>query len=99
MIYRVVVTARARADALEALRWKAERSAQVAARWYAGLEKAIAKLSRFPERHPIAEEESERLGIILRRLIYGKKPGVYCLLFSIEDDAVILHRSGTVPAA
>lgn len=91
MIYRVVVTARARTDTIEAFRFKVEQSTQVAARWLSGLEKAIAKLSKFPERHPIAEEESERLGIPLRQMIYGKKPGTYRLLFSIEDDAVILH--------
>jgi hypothetical protein len=46
---------------------------------------------KFPERHPIAEEESERLGIPLRQMIYGKKPGTYRILFSIEGDAVVLH--------
>jgi plasmid stabilization system protein ParE len=64
--YRVIVTARARADAVEAFRWKADLSHQAAARWYAGLEKAIVKLSELPERHPIAEEESKVLGITLR---------------------------------
>jgi plasmid stabilization system protein ParE len=91
VIYRVVVTARANADAVAAFRWKSEQSAQAAARWYASLEKAVAKLSKLPERHPIAEEESERLGITLRQMIHGKKPGTYRILFSIEGDAVILH--------
>ena len=59
--------------------------------WYTGLEKAIARLSRFPERHPIAEDESEWLGITLRQMIYGKKPATYRLLFSIEGDTVVLH--------
>ena len=59
MSYRVVVTARARADAVEAFRWIAGRPPAAAARWYAGLEKAIAKLSTMPERHPIAEEEED----------------------------------------
>ena len=72
MTYRVVITAGANADAIEAFRWKAERSAQVAARWYAGLQKAIARLGIFPERHPVAEEESELLSIALRQMIYGK---------------------------
>jgi plasmid stabilization system protein ParE len=89
--YRVVVTAKARADAIEAFRWKAEQSVKAAARWYTGLEKAIAKLGKFPARHPIAEEESERLGITLRQMIYGKKPGTFRILFSIEGDAVVLH--------
>jgi hypothetical protein len=43
VIYRVVVTARANADAIAAFRWKTEVSAKIAERWYAGLEKAIAK--------------------------------------------------------
>ena len=91
MIYRVVVTARANADAIQAFRWKTERSTQVAARWLAGIEKAIASLSKLPERHPIAEEDSEQLGIVLRQMTYGKKPGTYRLLYSIEEDMVVLH--------
>jgi plasmid stabilization system protein ParE len=89
--YRVVVTARARADTVEALRWLAERSPDAAARWYAGLEKAIAKLSTMPERHPIAEDESEQLGITLRQMLYGRHRGVYRLFFSIEGETVTLH--------
>ena len=91
MSYRVVVTARARADAVEALRWLAERSPDNAARWYADLEKAIAKLSTMPERHPIAEDESEQLGITLRQMLYGRRRGVYRLFFSIEGETVTLH--------
>ena len=91
MSYRVVITARARADAVEALRWLAERSPDAAARWYAGLEKAIAKLSIMPERNPIAEDESEQLGITLRQMLYGRRRGVYRLFFSIEGETVTLH--------
>ena len=91
MSYRVVVTARARADAIEAFRWIVERSPDAAARWYAGLQKAIAKLGTMPERHPIAEDESEQIGIILRQMLYGRRRGVYRLLFSIEGETVTLH--------
>ena len=73
MSYGVVVTARARADAIEAFRWIAEGSPDAAARWYVGLEKAIAKLTTMPERHPIAEDESEQLGITLRQVLYGRR--------------------------
>src|SRR5207302_7881615 len=52
MTYRIIITARARADAIEAFRWMLEKSPTAAARWYAGLEKAIAKLNQNPERHP-----------------------------------------------
>ncbi len=56
------------------------------------MQKAITKLSKFPERHPIAEEDSERLGLVLRQMVYGKKPGTYCILFSIQEDMVVLHH-------
>ena len=91
MTYRVVVTARARADGVAAFRWIAERSPAAAMRWYAGLEKAIATLAEMPERHPVAEE-SEEVGITLRHMLYGRRRGTRRLLFSIEGDSVILHH-------
>ena len=91
MTYRIVFTARARADAIEAFRYMADRSPDAAERWYTGLEKAIAKLSTLPERHPVAQDESELLGLTIRQMIYGKKPGTYRLLFSIEQDEVVIH--------
>ncbi len=91
MNYSVVVTARARADAVEAFRWIAEQSPGAAARWYLGFEKAVAKLSKMPERHPIAEDESEQLGITLRQMLYGRRRGVYRLLFSVEGRTITLH--------
>src|SRR5205085_5251411 len=89
--YRVIFTPRGRADAMEAFRWIAERSPAAAARWYGDLEKAIAKLGEMPERHPVAEEESEQLGLTLRQMLYGRRQGVYRILFSIEGDIVYLH--------
>jgi len=91
MIYRVVVTARARADALEAFGWLAERSPDAAERWYLALREAIAGLATMPERHPAAEDESERLGVPLRQMLHGRRRGAYRLLFSIQDDVVTLH--------
>jgi len=37
-----------------------------------------------------AEDESEQLGIILRQMPYGRRPGVFRILFSIEGDSVTL---------
>jgi len=91
MTYRVVVTARARADALEAFTWLAERSPDAAERWFLALQEAIEGLSTTPERHPVAEEESELLGVAIRQMLYGKRRNVYRLLFSIQDDVVTLH--------
>ena len=91
MSYHVVVTAKARADAAQAFRWIADQSPDAAARWYVGFERAIAKLTLMPERHPIAEDESEQLGITLRQMLYGRRRGVYRLFFSIEGETVTLH--------
>jgi plasmid stabilization system protein ParE len=77
LIYRVVFTASARADSIRQFRYLADRSADSAARWYTGLEKAIAKLSKMPERHAIAQDESEQLGVTLRQMLYGRRPGVF----------------------
>ena len=76
MTYGIVVTVTARADAIEAFTWLAERSPDAAARWYDGLQKAITKLRKMPERHPIAQDESEQLGITLRQMLYGRRKGV-----------------------
>ena len=88
---RVIFTPKARADAIEAFRWIAEQSPETAARWYAGLEKAIVKLSQNPERHSVAQDESERFGVTMRQLLYGRRRGVYRILFSVEGDTVYLH--------
>jgi hypothetical protein len=45
-----------------------------------------------PERHPIAEEESEQFGITLRQMLYGRRRGVYRILFSVKEDTVTLHH-------
>jgi len=89
--YRIVVTLTARTDAVEAFRWIAEQSPDAAARWYAGFQRAIAKLSRNPERHPVAEEESEQAGITLRQMLYGRRRGIYRILFSIQGETVTVH--------
>jgi plasmid stabilization system protein ParE len=89
--YRVVFTARARADVIEQFRYLLDRSPAAAARWYAGIEKAVAKLGTLPERHPIAQDETDQLGITLRQMLYGRRPGVFRIRFSIEGDTVTLH--------
>ncbi len=74
MTYRVVFTVRARADVIEQFHYLVDRSPAAAARWYTGIEKAIAKLGTQPERHPIAQDETEQLGITLRQMLYGRRP-------------------------
>lgn len=76
---------------MKQFRFLADRSPTAAGRWYTGLERAIAKLTKMPERHPVAEDESQQLGVTLRPLLYGRRAGVFRVLFSVEGDTVILH--------
>ena len=92
MIARVIVAPRARVDIQEATRWLAERSRAAAERWHDGLQKVFAELRDDPERHPIAEEESERFGLVLRQRLYGRRRGTYRILFSIEGPTVYVHH-------
>ena len=86
--YRVIIRPRADVEAMAAFRWIAERSPSAAARWLAGLREAVAKLAEAPERHPLAEDESEQFGIAIRQCLYGKRRGVYRILFTIDEDTI-----------
>ena len=86
--FHVVIQPRARIDTIEGFSWLAERSEDAAIRWYAGLQAAIAKLADHPERNPIASEESERLGVTIRQSLYGRRRGVYRILYSVEEDVI-----------
>jgi plasmid stabilization system protein ParE len=90
--YRVIVTPTADAEAMEAFRWYAERSAAVAERWYAGLNRALANLAEKPARFPVSEEDSEALGCEARILLYGRRRGVFRILYHIRGDTVSVLR-------
>jgi plasmid stabilization system protein ParE len=91
MIYDVVIEAPAKDEIERAYLWLAAKSPRAAWRWQEGLELAIASLARFPERCSIAPEY-EALGLHVRQLLYGKRRGVYRILFTIKEHSVhILH--------
>jgi toxin ParE1/3/4 len=89
MAYLVNVTPRAKRD-LDAIyaAINAEFS-DTAFRWFNGLERAILTLEEGPERCPPTPEDGR-----LRHLLYGKKPHVYRVIYSLgqKSGAVdILH--------
>jgi len=90
--YRVIITPTADAEAMEAFRWYAERSATAAERWYAGLHRAIAGLADKPGRSPVSEEDSEALGCEVRMLLYGRRRGIFRILYNIDGDTVWVLR-------
>ena len=92
MTYHVIVTRTADAEAMEAFRWYAERSPAVARRWYQGLERALEALETQPTRHPVSEDDSDALGRDVRLKLYGRRRGVYRIVFAVEGEIVWVLR-------
>lgn len=91
MPHQVRITARAERDIDEALAWLAERSSQAAARWHAALLEKVQTLEDHPTRCPLAYE-AEPLGVELRELLFGKRRGVYRILFTVDGEIVNIHH-------
>jgi plasmid stabilization system protein ParE len=90
MAYRVEFARRAEADIEELFRWVVDRAPQQGARWFNGLERAVLSLDEHPKRCPVAPEsiDPERL---VRVLSYGRKPSVYRIFFTVDDDARLVR--------
>jgi plasmid stabilization system protein ParE len=85
MAHRVDISLSALQDAEDAYLWIARRAPSQAGAWYEGLLKAIYGLEQNPTRCPMAPE-SEDIGILIRQRLYGKKKGVYRILFAVGYD-------------
>jgi plasmid stabilization system protein ParE len=60
-------------------------------RWYGKLIETLHSLDRFPERGQAITSLS-RSNLLVRRILFGRKPNVYRIYYSVEDDTVrILH--------
>jgi plasmid stabilization system protein ParE len=92
MAFRIEASAQAESDAVAILEWLFEQhSGETGVRWFVALNDAIASLATFPERCPVAPENSA-FPFEVRQLLYGRKPHVYRILFTIDGDVVqILH--------
>jgi plasmid stabilization system protein ParE len=87
----VRIAAQAWAELDEAFGWLHERSPSAAARWYERLMEAVQSLETNPERCGVAPEEEWYQGG-LRQLLYGKRRGVYRILFEIRGRTVYVLR-------
>jgi plasmid stabilization system protein ParE len=91
MKYRVLIQPTAKGELRKAYRWLHEESPAVAARWLDNLLKKTQTLETHPERCPLAPE-NDFFEETIRQLLYGKKHGVYRILFTVRGDTVdILH--------
>jgi len=91
MAFQVIFRPRAEADITAAATWLARHNAAAAARWRIGLFRIVENLEANPNRYPLADEADD-LGIELRELLYGRRQGVYRILFTIEGETVNVLR-------
>jgi plasmid stabilization system protein ParE len=89
--FQVVITPSAKADIFEINTWFLENHPNLAEKWLWGISEAVTSLSKFPERCPISPE-SEAFDVVVRQLIHGKKPYIYRILFSIQEEKVYILR-------
>jgi len=91
MQFQIIITPSAKADIFEINTWFLENYPDLAEKWLWGISKAVTSLSKFPERCPVSLE-SEAFDVVVRQLIYGKKPHTYRILFAIQDEKVYILR-------
>lgn len=91
MAHSVHITTRALREIDAALEWLSERSRAAAVRWHEQLLEAVRSLENNPERCELAPE-SERSPGEIRQLLYGKRRGVYRVLFEVRGDTVYILR-------
>ena len=90
MAFRVKITAEANRDLDEILTWLlAEGAGETGIRWFSGLKKAVGSLSELPKRCSLAPENAS-FPFEVRQLLYGRKREVYRVLFTIQDDSVVV---------
>jgi plasmid stabilization system protein ParE len=90
--YRVRVTAKAEGDVDAKLSWFHQRAETDAGRrWFSHLMAKLATLETHPQRCAIASE-SDDVGDEIRELLFGKRLGVYRIIFKIEGRTVHILR-------
>src|SRR5829696_5560049 len=91
MTFRVKLLAAAQADAAELYERITEAAPIHGATWYKRLITAIESLQQSPRRCPFAPENG-RVSIEVRQLLFGPKPHVYRVLFTIDAEMVFILR-------
>jgi plasmid stabilization system protein ParE len=92
MAFRVRTTARAERDLDGILaRLLSQERGGAGLRWFQGLREAVASLAHSPQRCALAPENAA-FSFEVWQLLYGRKPHVYRVLFTIEGNTVsVLH--------
>ena len=91
MTYQVEMSAMASREVRQTYRWKAEKDRRAAGRWQAALLAAIHSLEDQPERFSLAPE-AEWCHRPIRQMLFGKRSGVYRVLYHVRGDVVFIAR-------
>jgi plasmid stabilization system protein ParE len=86
MAFLVETTPESERDAEAILEWLfSQHAGDTGIRWFLALEDAIASLAIAPARCPLAPENAD-FPFEVRHLLYGRRPHVYRILFTIQGD-------------
>ncbi len=91
MSYRVVLQRLARQDLEEAHLRASENAPQTAARWLDRFQAALQSLASNPERCATAREGA-KVAIDLREFLFGKRPHVFRVVFTMDAQTVRILR-------
>jgi plasmid stabilization system protein ParE len=90
MAFRVELAAQAELDLDHILEWLIARQAgETGLRWFLKLRETLGSLGELPHRCPLAPENPE-FPFEVRQLLYGRKPHQYRVLFTVDEDAVVI---------
>lgn len=87
----VLTTPRAEAELEDYLAWVSKRAPLTAHKWYARLLEKVQSLEDNAEQWPLAEEADD-LKLPLREVLFGKRSGVFRILFVIDGNTVNVLR-------
>ena len=91
MAFRVELSAEALENAERLYEWVTKAAPLRGPLWFNRLLAAIQSLQAFPQRCAYATE-NERFPFETRHLLFGRKPNVYRVVFTIEGDVVYVLR-------
>jgi toxin ParE1/3/4 len=90
MAYRVEIARNAEAELEELYLWVVARAPQQGSKWFNGLERAVLSLDEHPKRGPVAPESIDPDHPV-RVLSYGRKPHMYRIFFTLDDNANVVR--------
>ncbi len=91
MIYRVILLSRAVGDIDDAYLWAVRQAPFTAKAWRDRFHAKLQTLANNPQRCGFARE-NRTLDFELRQLLYGKRPNIFRVLFTIDGDEVRILR-------